>query len=36
MIIMAKKKIPDLVKAIFIFIFVVVLMVLAKTIFKIP
>jgi hypothetical protein len=33
---MAKKKIPDLVKALLIFTFIVLLMVLAKIIFKIP
>jgi len=33
---MAKKKIPDLVKALFIFLSIILLMVLAKIIFKIP
>jgi len=33
---MARKKIPDLVKALLIFISIVLLMVLAKIIFKVP
>jgi|GEM_PF-2563152 len=33
---MAKKKIPDLVKALFVFLSIVLLMVLAKILFKIP